>query len=116
MDAWREIRSVPAFASLISSGADSDNANVDVPWEFMFLAASALTFLIGLVSYGIPPLLLLFGTIVFAATKFRHEGNWSLDPKNLRWFSNWKSVAVLAISLVVSLVGFIIGLVSSLKR
>jgi len=114
MDGWQEIRSIPALASLISSGADSGNANADIPWEFMFLAASALAFLIGLVSYGIPPLLLFFGTIAFAATKFRHEGNWSLDPKHLRWFSNWKSVAVLVISLVVSLVGFIIGLVSSL--
>lgn len=114
MDGWREIRSVPAFASLIYPGQNTGDAYADIPWEFVFLAASALAFLIGLVSYGIPSLLLLFGTIGFAATKFRHEGNWSLDPKRLRWFSNWKPVAVLVISLVVSFVGFIIGLVSGL--
>jgi hypothetical protein len=115
MDGWREIRSVPALASLISSGADSGNANADIPWEFLFLAASALAFLIGLVSYGIPPLLLLFGTIAFAATKFRQNGSWVIGQRSLRWLNNRKAIAVLAISHVVSLAGFIIGLVSSLE-
>lgn len=84
--------------SLADSSNDSPRGRSDIPWEYLLLAGSALGTLLGLVSFGVPALMAAAATAIYFAAEGKS-----------------KSTAVLVSSLVLSFIGFILGLVLSAK-
>lgn len=72
-------------------------ADTDIPWEYLILAGSALALLFGLSCFGLFSLVALAGSVAFMVT---HRETTQLP--------------VLVLSLAISGVGFIFGIISSL--
>jgi hypothetical protein len=114
MDNWQPIASMPDLAAIVDPVYAARSLNAGFPWELVLLAASAIGFLLSLVSYGIPSLLLLLGVGLLGVLRLRKSNllsgqsgaSGTVYSKPL----HWKSIALLVLVAAVSLTGFVAGL------
>ncbi len=102
---WVPISSLPELLSFVDPGHAAQSSDAGFPWELVLLAASAIGFLLSLVACGIPSLLVMIGTGVFGTKRFRDAGGLPAE---------WKGIAVLILAFVVSLAGFLAGVIVSM--
>jgi hypothetical protein len=106
MAKWLPISSLPELVSVVDPGHSTQSSDASFPWELVLLAASAIGFLLSLVAYGIPSLLVLIGSGVSGAHKIRNANR----SKRHR-----KYAAILVLAFVVSLAGFLTGLIMGME-
>lgn len=113
MTNWQPIASMPELVAVIDPTYAARSLNGGFPWEFVFLAGSAIAFLISLFSYGIPSLLLLLSIGLLGVLRLRASGLFPGQPGagggECPRPMHWKSVALVLLAAAVSLAGFITG-------
>jgi hypothetical protein len=103
MASWQPINAIASLLPTNSSVCAVDGFKSQFPWELAVLAASAVLFLMSLLSYGIPSVLLLLGICSFGVVRLRT----SKKPHNS---IHWKCVGILVVACIISFAGFLTGL------
>ena len=114
MQTWQPIASMADLLLVVNPGYRPVGAHSDFPWELALLPASVVVFLLGLMSYGIPSILATIGVGIWGGKKASRAGFFLAQGQSSRQATEpWppRYIAVTAVAFVISLIGFIVGLI-----
>jgi len=106
MQNWQRIADVPQLGRIAQSGAAAPILDDSFPWELLLVAAASVAFLFGLVSYGIPPLVVLAGSVACLVGRIKK----TRSGARAAWRT--KNQLLLILSFAICLVGIVLGIVT----